>query len=143
MATDNELHTLHRYFIWMDRMRVHFDEVIQKTGNHFRSDQGAQIDAFLYMSYWYAGMYVVIEGWRELQLSDKKIDHLLSSSDHVELLRRYRNGAFHFQKTYFDNKFTDLWSSKEIVAWLRELNVSFSEFFLRWSRSRKADLQGG
>lgn len=143
MATDNELHTLHRYFIWMDRMRVHFDEVIRKAEGQFKTDQGAQIDAFLYMSYWYAGMYVVIEGWRELQLSDDKVDYLLSSSDHVELLRRYRNGVFHFQKTYFDKRFSDLWSSKEIVAWLRKLSAAFSGFFLRWSRSRKLDSRDG
>lgn len=124
-------------------MRVHFDDVLQKVGDRFKVDQTAQIEAFLYMSYWYGGMYVLIDGWRKLRCSDAQIDHLLDQSQHVELLRRYRNGAFHFQKTYFDKRFTDLWSSKEIVAWLRKLRQAFSEFFLKHSRSRKIDLQGG
>ena len=55
--------TLHRYYIWANRMRTHFDDIL------VRGDELAdhQIETFLYMSYWYAGLYVVIEGWRELR----------------------------------------------------------------------------
>jgi hypothetical protein len=49
------------------------------------------------MSYWYAALYVVIEGWRDLGLADATIDALLQSPN-VDLLKRYRNGVFHFQK---------------------------------------------
>jgi hypothetical protein len=83
--------TLHRYYIWANRMRTHFDEVISKG----MLDGKAEIESFLYMSYWYGGLYVVIEGWRELKLTDNTIDILLQSPN-VELLRRYRNAVFHF-----------------------------------------------
>ena len=49
------------------------------------------------MSLWYGGLYVVIEGWKELGLSDPHVDDLLRSSN-VELLKRYRHGTFHFQR---------------------------------------------
>lgn len=64
-------------------------------------DSLTEIESFLYMSYWYGGLYVVIEGWQRLKLSDDIIDNLLISSN-VQLLKRYRNGVFHFQKEYID-----------------------------------------
>lgn len=124
MASHEEMVTLHRYFIWGDRMRVHFDNAIKDKS------QGAQINHFLYMSFWYGELYVVIEGWKELNLTDDNIDQLLESPN-VDLLRRYRNGAFHFQKKYFDDKFHDFWKkSEETVPWVRLLNEAFSQFFL-------------
>ena len=94
--------TLHRYFIWANRMRPHFDEVLSK--GDLGEGRKADIESFLYMSYWYGGLYVVIEGWRELKFADAVIDKMLQSPN-VKLLRRYRNGVFHFQKNYNDERF--------------------------------------
>jgi len=118
--------TLHRYFIWADRMRVHFDEVISKGA----LDEATQIDGFLYMSYWYGGLYVVIEGWQKLKRSDPVIDTMLQSPN-VDLLRRYRNGVFHFQNNYNDKRFLAFMEEgKDSVSWVRSLNVHFGRFFL-------------
>ena len=58
---------LHRYFIWSDRMRVHFENTLK---NKEEMDKHIfEIDAFLYMSYWYGGLYVVIEGWKEYRFA--------------------------------------------------------------------------
>ncbi len=46
------------------------------------------------------------QGW-ELGLADKEVDALIASQN-VELLRRYRNGVFHFQREYFDERFLEL-----------------------------------
>lgn len=135
----SDIYTLHRYFIWADRMRVHFEEALnERTG---KSKKHAEIDQFLYMSYWYGGMYVVVEGWNALGLSDLKIQKLLdvpnvnimSKSEfpsNVDLLRRYRNGAFHFQKEYFDNRFRFFWQDDDTVKWIRDLRAAYSNFFL-------------
>jgi hypothetical protein len=118
--------TLHRYFIWANRMRTHFDEVLSKgapVGTR-------EIECLLYMSYWYGGIYVVVEGWRELKLTDPIIDTLLQSPN-VQLLRRYRNGTFHFQRKYLDERFTDLFAKgTDAVAWVRDLNTEFGRYFL-------------
>ncbi len=136
-TTANHAHVfaLHRYFIWADRMGLHFDQMLRtkKPG-----DKGWEIEARLYMSYWYAGLYVVIEGWRELGLTDEAVDRLLESPN-VPLLRRFRNGAFHFQREYDDARFLELISEGEnVVPWVRGLREAFSKFFLSWFKEIKS-----
>lgn len=80
------------------------------------------------MSYWYGGLYVVVEGWQELGLSDPIVDPLLKSSN-VQLLRRYRNGIFHFQKDYMDERFHKFMAPKDCVPWVRDLTNDFGDYF--------------
>lgn len=109
-------------------MRTDFDSLLNEYKSNER-DKKFEIEGFLYMSYWYAGFYVVIEGWQKLNLHDEVIDRLLSSSN-VSLLRRYRNGAFHFQVDYFDKRFTEFMEkADEPVAWIRRLDSQFGRFF--------------
>ena len=98
----------------------------------------------IFMSYWYGSLYVVIEGWRQLRLTDPKIDPLLVSSN-VALLKKYRNGVFHFQKNYFDDRFLGFVKAADSVPWVRTIHSEFGEYFLReipqlepeWPPSRK------
>jgi hypothetical protein len=82
------------------------------------------------MSYWYGGLYVVIEGWRALKLVDPVIDTLLLSPN-VRLLRRYRNGTFHFQKKYVSDKCTEMFAKDGTATWARKLNTEFGRYFLK------------
>jgi len=126
--------SLHRYFIAANRMRVHFDEVLQ-AGKDARKPH--QVETRLYMSYWYAGLYVVVEGWEELKLRDLEIDKLLQHKN-VALLKRFRNGVFHFQKKYDDARFTDLiQDGEDVVGWIRKLNLEFGRWFLDPARRPK------
>lgn len=132
MKLTPEIITLHRYFIWADRMRVHFDHILRYSKpispESFKKREG--IDIFLYMSLWYGMFYVLIEGWQELGLVDEKIDELLKSNN-VNLLKQYRNGVFHFQKEYYDERFTKLMTEGQDVAiWIRDLRDKFSRWFL-------------
>ncbi len=133
MAINKDTITLHRYFIWADRMRVHYDNVLKtsflgSTKPEFGSPE--YINAILYMSYWYAGMYVVVEGWRDLRLSDSRIDELLNSPN-TNLLKRYRHGVFHFQRKYWDERFIEfIRDGEKAVKWIGELRKEFSRFFL-------------
>jgi hypothetical protein len=78
----------------------------------------------------------VIEGWKELGLKDDKIDRLLES-DYVKLLRRFRNGVFHFQREYFDGRFYDFIHAGDPAAkWAGDLHDEFSRYFLKWYKSR-------
>jgi hypothetical protein len=133
-----ELLTLHRYFIWANRMRVHFETAAAPFAELVRPD--AEIDettvfeSTLYMSYWYGGLYVVIEGWKDLNLSDSVIDELLKSPN-VGLLKRYRHGVFHFQRDYFDKRFTEFMDQGiDAVTWVRSLNEQFGRYFLELPR---------
>jgi len=115
-------------------MRKHLQAVVLTGHREIAADilSEAGIRTFLYMSYWYGGLYVVIEGWRELRLHDEAIDRLLESPN-VELLHRYRNGAFHFQREYLDRRFTDFMEPEaETVRWIHSLHEEFSRWFLAY-----------
>lgn len=142
MAKDAEIITLHRYFIWANKMRTDFDDILKRKDSIPKKQY--EIESFLYMSYWYGGLYVVIEGWKELGLADKKIDPMLEFPN-VELLRRYRNGVFHFQKEYNDERFMGfIRDGQDCVWWIRILNREFGRYFLEWyERRKKARRQPG
>jgi hypothetical protein len=105
----------------------------------------------MYLSYWYAGLYVVCEGWQELKLSDAQIDALLQSP-HLEFLKRFRNGVYHYQADYFDKRFMDaLVRGEDFDRWAESLTAAFGrcldaspERFLRlrpWELSAPDSLQ--
>jgi len=114
-------------------MRAHYYDLVPKIANDPSPDRFSAevIKADLYMSLWYGELYVVIEGWKELGLSDRAVDALLASPN-VDLLKRYRNGAFHFQKNYFDERFLEfIRDGKDAAAWVGDLNRAFGDYFIR------------
>lgn len=143
MTTENAaIHTLHRYWIAANLMRRHFHAAAAAGGQPFKLDSDKGLEAFIYMSYWYGGLYVVIEGWRELGLEDDTIDSLLESGN-VALLRRYRNGVFHYQADYFDPRLRGFVEEGESsVEWVRGVNDQFGRYFLEWAASVRASAAG-
>lgn len=90
------------------------------------------------MSFWYGSLYVLIEGWKDLQLSDPDIDRLLDSPN-VDLIKRYRNGVFLFQKLYYDDRFIDFMTKGEnCLSWVYSLREEFSRFFLDTFRNNNS-----
>jgi hypothetical protein len=133
--TDMHFASLYRYFIWADRLREYFERAIPKDLRTSVESTWAN-DYGLFMAHWYGALYVVVEGWKNMALEDAVINKLLESPN-VELLKRFRNGAFHFQKEYLDHRFVDFWNdSKQTVPWVRQLNNAFSQFFLKEMSSR-------
>ncbi len=138
------VHALHKYYIWANRMREHFYELVPQIANHPQTDRFSKeaLLADLYMSFWYGELYVVIEGWKELGLSDPLVDSLLNSPN-VELLRRYRNGAFHFQKDYFDDRFLGFMrDGQNPASWVAHLNAAFGAYFLKTFAAEKGNKLG-
>ncbi|MBI3781684.1 MAG: hypothetical protein HY278_11610 [candidate division NC10 bacterium] len=142
MPTDTELVTLHRYYIWANKFRTHFDKILAEGTIRepnaliwFADETG------LFLSYWYASLYVVVEGWDELGCRDDEIDGLLTSPN-VEHLRRYRNGVCHFQRQYLDDRFIELMSSPNSVEWVRRLNMAFGRYFLTELTRRRVSREG-
>jgi hypothetical protein len=131
--------TLHRYFMAANRMRALFDQTLADP-QFWEKYQGKDLfttaylmhadDYGVFMFYWYGGLYVVIEGYYQLHLKDPKIDALLASPN-VDLLKRCRNGVFHFQKDYLDDRLLGCMQQDNSVKWVRQLTESFSQFFLR------------
>jgi hypothetical protein len=136
-ASEQDIHTLHRYFIWSLNLRDQFYDVIDKQGEppEVGGDDHARwlIKPFMYGSLWFSMLYVVVEGCQELSLNVSGLDPLLSSP-HIELLKRMRNGSFHYQKNYFDPRFTDFYTD-EIVQWAVALQGKLSDYFLSLDES--------
>jgi hypothetical protein len=131
MPTYADVVTLHRYYIWANNFRTHLDQILGAAADlepnplvWFADETG------LFLSYWYAALYVVIEGWKKLGFQDAEIDALLRSPN-VGHLRRYRNGVSHFQPKYLDERFLAMTSSPDSVRWVRSLNRAFGGFFLQ------------
>lgn len=124
-----KLLALHRYYIGASRFREHFEGKLSNFPSIIHSEELFISDCGLFLSHWYAALYVVIEGWKETKLSDTMIDSLLSS-ENVELLKRFRNGIYHYQQNYYDPRFFDLLKAEDIVPWVRQLNREFGRYFL-------------
>ena len=130
-VADNPVNILHRYFIWANKMRIHFDETLEKHPNQPNNEHQFGIESMMYMSLWYGLLYVVVEGWSSLGLSNATIDGLLGSPN-AELLKRYRNASFHYPKRrkYNDERFENFFQEPTTVEWTRKLNSEFGRYFL-------------
>jgi hypothetical protein len=123
-----KIFALERYHNWANVMRQHFE------AQTYEDERRAHWEP--YMACWYSLLYVVVEGWKELGLSDPEINELLLDDEKKELLRRYRNGAFHYQAESFDDRFVNLWSRDfEATYWIRCLHDAFGHWFPAWNES--------
>jgi hypothetical protein len=128
MPRDEELVALYRYFVWANNMRVHFEDTLKRTGV-VDLDTPDGFYVAMYMSLWYGCLYVVIEGWQELQLRDQEIDSFLTSPN-VDLLRRFRNATFHYHREYLHEKFLAFLREGEATAtWVRGMHNAFASYF--------------
>ena len=142
--------TLHRYWMWSNRMREHCEKAILNPEWIQREEENVQRNPLLagaaffcddpgiFMSYWYGSLYVVIEGWKELRFSDIVIDSLLLDPK-VEQLRLYRNGAFHFQKNYWDHRFKEFIAMEGAAGWVRKVTCEFGRWFVEKRKSANND----
>lgn len=140
---DHQIVALHRYFVWTTLMKKDFEAALMKGDFHPAENESPLImpakvmsgPVGTYMSYWYGGLYVVCEGWQDLGLSDPKVDKLLKHPN-LGLLKRYRNGAFHFQKDYFDTRFVEFQSDQTTVKWVRGLSSALGRWFIDFMQSK-------
>jgi hypothetical protein len=121
-----------RYLYWAEIQRKKF---IDFDVEH-QPAQGAKAEwrLFAVASQWLASMWVVIEGWRDLAMKDEIIDLLLAEwPDYCDLLRRYRNGVFHYQPTLLHERF-DAFKKEgpDFGIWVFTLYLEFQRFLWEW-----------
>jgi hypothetical protein len=135
MPTQDEIiPILFRYFMAASLMRQDFDRYLKdpKTQASIGNDPMMFLvsKAGLSMCLWYGMLFVVIEGWQESRLTDLEIDRLLTSPN-VSLLKRFRNGMFHFQKDqWLSSKLSDFCGSPDGVTWVRTLTHELHRYFM-------------
>jgi hypothetical protein len=77
-----------------------------------------------YMHLWMALLYVVADGFKELQLKDPKVNALLDA--HLDELRVFRNSVFHYQKT--DRKRVGFHGVSQF-NWAQDLHGALRDYF--------------
>jgi hypothetical protein len=95
------------------------------------SERSARLQKDAAFAYYHSSLMPVIEGWRELSLSDDKIDALLLHEEgYYASLRRYRNSTFHYQHEFFGRKQSE-WYEKgqKMVIWVILLHSEFSRVY--------------
>jgi hypothetical protein len=82
-------------------------------------------------AYYHSSLMPVIEGWKELSLSDEKVDALLLHEEgYYTSLRRYRNATFHYQREFFGPKHSGLYEKgQKMVLWIILLHSEFSRVY--------------
>jgi hypothetical protein len=134
------LMTWARYLYWSDIHFRHFN-AFMNTDHDVKDDrQGWEFVAL--MSAWYSSLWVVVEGWTEVPLSDPFVDQLLDASPrYKDLLRRYRNGVYHYQPTFNERRLLDfLHEGEGTIYWTFFLHVEFCRFYWELVESLPADL---
>lgn len=132
---DRHVFSLHRYFLQATEMRRAFLHTL--SDDFAVSDEEKDIYQFMYLGLWYGSLWVVVEGWRTLKLSDSAVDRLIAS-DYVDLLKKYRNGMFHYQKQYYDKRFTEFMRYPDTPEWVHDVHSAFSRYFLDWFADKKS-----
>ena len=118
MATKIELFTLHKYFLNASLMKHELDLILK---NPTADKNSSNPNVWSYISLWYGCLRVVIEGWKDLNLTDPLVDPLLID-EKITLLNGFRNDTFHFKPDYVSKRSIALLDDKDFVKWIRDLH---------------------
>lgn len=127
-----KLVSLHKYWINADAIK---QVVMIEIGGDCSKlpddiEQLAEIhSSFARLSVLYGLIYVLIEGYKELEYSNEQIDILLAQDDFVNALRLFRNATFHYQKKPISEKALKFLELEESEIWIRMLHIAFKLFF--------------
>jgi hypothetical protein len=120
---------LHRYWVRADAIR----ELIKKNqifGIRSRKNRLIyDLDIFLIIETYYSLLYVVIEGYKEINIEDKNINILLQENNYVDFLRLFRNSIFHYQKEPISEKTLKFLETKDSEIWINKLNIALKKYF--------------
>lgn len=135
-----KLVALHKHWCIADAVRVVIGtpimkpeqeaEAIKRYGQEFAL-LGEHASMVARISVWYALLYVVVEGYRDLKQEFEPMDALLQQEEYVNLLRLFRNATFHYQEDPLSEKIIGFLDKKDSEHWIHELNKQFQAFFLK------------
>ena len=120
-----------RYLYWSDILYRRWTSEAQDQGD---DDGEAEWRSFALAAQWLASVPVLIEGWQKLGMSEGMINRLLNAyPDYCDLLRRFRNGVYHFQPEIFDERLRAFpTNGQETLFWVLALFYEFKRFLWEW-----------
>jgi hypothetical protein len=131
---DVSLLALHTHWVRADsikeRVRLEIPENWDSLPQSMQ-ELGQQMSKVHALEVLYGLIFVVIEGFRELKCKDERVEKLLAAEDYVELLRRFRNGVFHYQKEPMDPRLVTFMTRERSGEWIREMHAALGAFLER------------
>lgn len=112
------------YFIPCDLMHQHHAALKSDFFSNESTREKVGSEFLTFTSYWFAGLFVVAEGWKELKVSEPTIDKMID--EHWDSLRLFRNAVFHFQLK--DRKQTQFFDVDKF-NWAEKLHAALRSFF--------------
>lgn len=129
-----EIIALHKHWCTADAVKQFISTDLPEKGSEeypqWFKNLGNTASMFHRLSVWYALLYVVVEGFRELDLKHPEVDELLKNEECVDCLRLFRNATFHYQKDPLTEKTLKFLEAKDSEKWIRDLNKALNRFFL-------------
>jgi hypothetical protein len=126
-ANSELLYSWGRYLYWADLMYRDWDKFMAEKGADAKKATPEWLGV---TSYWAASLYVVIEGWETAKFKDPIVEGLLGISNYKDVLRKLRNGTFHYQPSLISQKVKEFFHTPDVNLWLHFLH----EEFCRWLR---------
>jgi hypothetical protein len=126
--------SLHRHFLAADAVKQFLftdvpvdQETAAQLGD--RLDLAQVWSAIIRLEVFYALLYVVVEGYRDLGYQYGPVDTLLAESGSVDALRKFRNAVFHPQAEPLSPKLTAFLNAKDSEIWTHDLYGALKGFF--------------
>lgn len=131
MGEPEELAALHKYFLNASAMKRHYEDRVHQQGLARSPEHPDWAEQWIYLSLWYATLFVVAEGWVSGNFNDSEIASLLEDAEKWRALRRFRNGTLHFQTDYFDRRLVDfVVLGADSAEWVRALHSALGRGLL-------------
>jgi len=136
-ADFSKLVSLHKHWITADAVQYHLRQSIKTTGTGQVTptmgldEIATHLSMFSVLSVWYSLLYVVVEGYMELECHDLTLDQLLAQKIYVDALRRFRNATFHFQEEPVPQKVMEFLDAVKSENWINKLNRALKSFLER------------
>jgi hypothetical protein len=142
-VSDHALVTLHKYYLRAEYMRglasAARKQLVDQYGiEALRSNSPRTTERFhleMFVDYWYAGIFAVMEGYEKLGLIVPEVETLCTNPLYQKL-RDYRAGVYHFREKYFDDAIRDLLADPSSGKWLTDLDMALGRFLLDELRKR-------
>jgi hypothetical protein len=136
-VSDEAIASLHKYYLRATHMYGHFQDAVRRVaevhGKNWRAvppNTDEHFALYMYMDYFYAALFVVLEGYEKLGLSDPDTEALLDQAL-ISKLRRQRKGAYHYVVKYYSPEHMALVVTPGSAEWARNLYYALGHFLLR------------
>lgn len=73
---------------------------------------------FAYMSLWYASLWVVLDGWKQMGIDEPEATALLADEQFTKL-KDFRDVTLHYRPSYLDKKHMGFVGDERSVAWVK------------------------